>query len=326
MKKAILIILAAIIASCSHKQNEAFNNEHFSELSEWYLKTKKNWYSTPKLYVKEIGSGTDTVIMVHGGWGAEHSYFLDAIKGLEDKYHFVFYDQRGSLRSPCPDSLITLDKHVEDIELLRKELKISKLKLAAHSQGTFLTSAYLKKYPEHVENIVFIGLVKPVSTIPAEDTLLYQNYQHEFNKFTQRQELMDMLSKHKLEPDKQRLNSKERTMQWKLFYAAVNLYDLSKWQQMKGGQAFYNQNAANATLKSYYNDGWNFLNIYKDAEIPITVINAEYDLPDCNSRLITKWLKDIPNIEVKVLEKAGHNSWTDQPELFKSYFDSALKK
>ncbi len=46
-------------------------------------------------------------------------------KGLTDKYHFIFYDQRGSLRSPVPDSLISYENHIEDLELLRKELKYS---------------------------------------------------------------------------------------------------------------------------------------------------------------------------------------------------------
>lgn len=59
-----------------------------------------------QLFVQEYGTGPDTVVVLHGGWGAEHSYLLDAFSGVGNDRHLVFYDQRGSLRSPCPDSLV----------------------------------------------------------------------------------------------------------------------------------------------------------------------------------------------------------------------------
>ena len=46
----------------------------------------------------EFGTGKDTVLVLHGGFGAEHSYMLTALRPLEKQYHFVLYDQRGSLR------------------------------------------------------------------------------------------------------------------------------------------------------------------------------------------------------------------------------------
>src|SRR5687768_9685396 len=79
---------------------------------EWYLPTGDGC----RLFVQEYGTGRDTVIVVHGGFGAEHSYLLDAFRGLEERFHFVFYDQRGSLRSPCPDSLISVAAHIRDVE------------------------------------------------------------------------------------------------------------------------------------------------------------------------------------------------------------------
>ena len=76
-------------------------NAQDKNYEEWYLKTNDN----QDIFVKELGTGKDTIIVVHGGFGANHDYMTDITKGLENKYHFIFYDQRGSLLSWVPDSL-----------------------------------------------------------------------------------------------------------------------------------------------------------------------------------------------------------------------------
>ncbi len=40
------------------------------------------------LFMREIGTGKDTFLVLHGGWGAEHSYLLDALLPLADKSTF----------------------------------------------------------------------------------------------------------------------------------------------------------------------------------------------------------------------------------------------
>jgi len=62
--------------------------------NEWYLRS----FDNVRLYMYEFGTGKDTVLVLHGGFGAEHSYMLTALRPLEKQYHFVLYDQRGSLR------------------------------------------------------------------------------------------------------------------------------------------------------------------------------------------------------------------------------------
>ncbi len=311
------IILLSCNSGLDHKSNQAF-------MSEWYLKTGSSWYTTPRLYVKEIGEGRDTVVVLHGGWGAEHSYLLKSVKGLENDFHFIFYDQRGSLRSPCPDSLITLNNHINDLEMLRKELGIKKMKIMAHSQGTFLANKYLETYPEHVSSMTLIGLVSPISPLPDEDTSAWISYEKQYRKFSQRKELTEKLEEYGVQRDKKDLNSKERTIQWKIHFAAYNIYDLSKWNEQEGGMAFYNQKAGTATARSYMGESWNFVQLYKEVKIPVHIINGEYDLSGCNPELIKKWTKGIDNVDMKIIDNAGHNSWIDQPEKFKEYLKKAI--
>ena len=112
--------------------------------TEWFLATG-NGDNDPRIFVRTIGTGPDTVILLHGGWGGEHRSLIHTTRGLEDVYTFILYDQRGSLRSPFPDSLITFEKHIQDLELLRKELGLTQLTLVGHSMRTYLASAYHHK-------------------------------------------------------------------------------------------------------------------------------------------------------------------------------------
>lgn len=131
---------------------------------EWYLPTGDGC----RLFVQEYGRGRDTVVVVHGGFGAEHSYLLDAFRGLEDRFHLVFYDQRGSLRSPCPDSLISVAAHLRDLDRLRQELKLERATLVAHSMGTVLAMHYLQDHPGRVRGMVLTGALPPATEPVSE--------------------------------------------------------------------------------------------------------------------------------------------------------------
>src|SRR5690606_14264497 len=150
---AILFAVAIVPASASAQQ--------LVDREEWYLWTDDG----ARLYVTEFGRAAaagDTVIVLHGGWGAEHSYLLSALAPLGDRYRFVLYDQRGSLRSPAPDSTIAYERMVADLDALREEIGLGRVTLLGHSMGTVLASFYLAEHPDRVHGLVFTGPVSPV--------------------------------------------------------------------------------------------------------------------------------------------------------------------
>lgn len=157
-KKYLLftLLLAVILLMTFTSQTFSQSKDYF----EWYLSTPDSLDPyNQDIYVRELGSGKDTVIVIHGGFGANHDYMLDAIKGLENKYYFVLYDQRGSLLSPAPKEKLTFQKNVDDLDLLIKQLGCAKVKIMAHSMGTLVAMEYLKQHPENVSNLVLIGAI-----------------------------------------------------------------------------------------------------------------------------------------------------------------------
>jgi hypothetical protein len=64
-------------------------------------------------FVVEIGPNDDTAptwLVLHGGFGAEHSYLIEVVLPHSGQHRFILYDQRGSLRSPAPEQGVTFDR------------------------------------------------------------------------------------------------------------------------------------------------------------------------------------------------------------------------
>ena len=121
----------------------------------WFLPTDDG---TGELLVYEIGGGSgDPVVVLHGGPGGELSLLLPIAKGLEREFHFVFYDQRGSMRSRALIDSISMASHVRDLETLRVALGAERMRLLSHSAGTMLAFEYLKAHPDRVSQLVLAG-------------------------------------------------------------------------------------------------------------------------------------------------------------------------
>src|SRR5690242_8008307 len=56
------------------------------------------------LHYRVIGSGPDTVIVLHGGPGLQSSYLLSVLDPLARDRTLIYYDQRGRGQSDLVDS------------------------------------------------------------------------------------------------------------------------------------------------------------------------------------------------------------------------------
>lgn len=99
------------------------------------------------------------VMVLHGGPGGGSYPSLRRYHHPE-KYQIVLFDQRGAGKSKPYAELKdnTTGALVEDMEKLRKELKIEKMQLFGGSWGSTLALAYAEKYPERVDSMVLRGV------------------------------------------------------------------------------------------------------------------------------------------------------------------------
>ena len=107
------------------------------------------------IYYKILGRGAPLMI-VHGGPGASHDYFLPYLLPLARHNKVVFIDERGSGRSQKLDdpSGYTVENMVEDVEAVRQALGLGKISLMGHSYGGALAQAYALKYQANLTHLI----------------------------------------------------------------------------------------------------------------------------------------------------------------------------
>lgn len=104
------------------------------------------------------------VLVVHGGpgsgSGSGNRRYFDP-----ERYRVILFDQRGCGRStphasdPAADMSVNTTEHlVADMERLREHLGIERWLLCGGSWGSTLILAYAEQYPEHVSEIVLLGV------------------------------------------------------------------------------------------------------------------------------------------------------------------------
>jgi len=107
------------------------------------------------IYYEAFGQGTPLVI-VHGGPGASHDYFLPYLTPLARHHRLVFIDERGSGRSSKLDnpSGYTVEAMADDLEAVRRELALGRIALLGHSYGGVLAQAYALKYQQNLSSLI----------------------------------------------------------------------------------------------------------------------------------------------------------------------------
>ena len=329
----------------------------------------EQWYSRAddghRTYVYEVGraeAAGDTVVVLHGGWGAEHAYLLDPLLPLADGTRFVFYDQRGSLRSPAPDSTISLGRLVADLEALREDLGLGQMTLAAHSMGNHLAYAYLAAHPERVRGLVLVGPVHPVpfsQVGPGPDFLdevwpgadsaaVAEAYLDTFYQFEARgvrqlaaeglvparfaEATAEQVASGELEADPEltaasrAYSDRDRTRAWRVQFAAVNTCDGSNWREMQGGQIFYDPAPAQAILgdPGYEAATATFWPALQAFGGPVRVVIGTCDYVDPGPIVWPHVVDRLPDARLTVVEGAGHSLWMDRPEAFADALRAAL--
>ena len=125
-----------------------------------------------KIYYRTFGLGKPLLI-INGGPGMNSDGFVDLAKALSKNYRTIIYDQRGTGKSTLQKldtSTITMQLMVDDIEFLRKHLKIERWFVLGHSFGGMLASYYATLYPQNIESLILsssggmdLGLLSYVS-------------------------------------------------------------------------------------------------------------------------------------------------------------------
>ena len=147
-----LLLMVLLISPCLPAQNSEsiLSNGSIYPIPQGYVDA-----NGVMIYFEMIGHGPPLLI-VHGGPGASHDYFLPYLLPLARHNRLIFIDERGSGRSEKLDdpSGYTVENMVEDVEAVRRELGLGKISLLGHSYGGVLAEAYALKYQQNLTHLI----------------------------------------------------------------------------------------------------------------------------------------------------------------------------
>lgn len=175
----LIIFIVPILSSCNKFQTYILERDGYASIN------------GTEIYYKRIGSG-EPIMIVHGGPGLEHGYLVPYFEPFSRQFEVIYFDQRLSGRSSADvdSSEIRLDKFVDDIEELRKELNLGKIHLVGHSWGGLLAMKYAIKYDSKLRSLTLLNSMAASSELKREEEkILAQKTSNEF--VLQRQALLD---------------------------------------------------------------------------------------------------------------------------------------
>ena len=111
-----------------------------------------------RLYWKAVGEpgSKETAVVLHGGPGGTHDYVIPFADLAQGGYRVIFYDQLGCGRSDLARNVseYSIDRDVEDLEMLRRALGLERVHLIGSSYGGLLAIAYALAHPAPVHTLV----------------------------------------------------------------------------------------------------------------------------------------------------------------------------
>ncbi|MBY6165975.1 alpha/beta hydrolase [Pseudooceanicola nitratireducens] len=109
-----------------------------------------------RLHARQFGrSDEPAIIVLHGGPGGDFRSLLP-LRALEDRWHLVFYDQRGAgLSERVAAEQLTLDHYVAELDAIVRALD-GPVVLIGHSWGAMLAHAYAGQHGEALSHLVLI--------------------------------------------------------------------------------------------------------------------------------------------------------------------------
>jgi proline iminopeptidase len=273
-----------------------------------------------KIWYRIDGEGDKTpVLLLHGGPGSS-SFNLDPLKELSQDRPVIFLDQLGCGRSTriTDTTLMTIEQNVEQLEQVRKALKLDKFYLYGHSWGTMLGMDYYVKYPKGIQGLIFSSpLFSTKIWTDDADTLI--------------KTLPEATQKAIRESERQKNYANDAYKEaMKVYYKAyVRRSDKSKSQQDTAAK-FFGENVYNFMWgPSEFTATGNLLNYNRLKDLPkITVPTlltaGEYD--EARPSSVRYYTSLIPGAQFKEIPQAAHSTMMDNPKEYIGVLREFLRK
>jgi len=273
------------------------------------------------IYYQTVGRGTPLLI-VHGGPGASHDYFLPYLLPLARDHRLIFIDERGSGKSEKLEDPkgYTIANMVEDVEAVRQGLALGKVTLLGHSYGGALAQAYALKYQNNLTHLILCSTWASTAAMNQVFVKMKEKMSPELRDRINAQETAGLFG-HGREFEKNRYTADYMIAAWGEGYfpyvyqgrpdpnydpiANGNMsWDL--YREMWGSDGEF---VISGNLKSV-----EYLDRLPSIHVATLFLVGDHD--ECDPSLSEEMHRKIPGSQIVILPKSGHMTFVDQPALF----------
>jgi len=282
------------------------------------------------IYYVAFGAGSPLVVL-HGGPGASHDYFLPYLLPLARTHRLIFIDERGSGRSQRlqDTTLYTVETMVEDVEDVRQALHLGKISLLGHSCGGVLAQAYALKYQQNLSHLILNSTFP--STRQMNEVLAREKAQMPPAKLARLNELEQagLFGKGELW-EHGRYTAEYETLAWgpgyfPFLYGARpdSTYDPAagnaptNWELYREMWGSHGEFVIDGNLKSV-----EYVDRLATIHVPTLILAGDHD--ECNPSLSKEMHEKIAGSKLVILPNSGHMNFVDQPEMWQKAVEGFL--
>ena len=284
------------------------------------------------IYYVAFGTGSPLVVL-HGGPGASHDYFLPYLLPLARTHRLIFIDERGSGRSQRLQdaSLYTVEAMVEDVESVRQTLHLGKISLLGHSCGGVLAQAYALKYQQNLSHLILNSTFP--STREMNAVLAREKAAMPADKLKRLNELEQAGLFGKGEAwEHGRYPAEYSALAWgpgyfSFLYAARpdSNYDPAagnaptNWELYRAMWGSHGEFIIDGNLTSV-----EYVDRLPSIHVPTLVLVGDHD--ECDPSLSKEMHEKIAGSKLVILPNSGHMNFVDQPEMWQKAVEGFLSK
>jgi proline iminopeptidase len=281
------------------------------------------------IYYETLGRGAPLMI-VHGGPGASHDYFLPYLLPLARHNKVVFIDERGSGRSQKLEdpSGYTVENMVEDVETVRQALGLGKISLLGHSYGGALAQAYALKYQANLTHLILGSTWSSSKVLNEIFVKMKQNMSPELRERIDKLEAAGLFG-HGKDYEKNRYTNDYMIAAWGEGYFPY-LYqnhpdpnydpvDNGKmaWDLYREMWGEHGEFVIDGNLKSV-----EYTDRLAGIKVPTLILVGDHD--ECDPSLSQAMHEKIAGSKMVVFPKAGHMTFVDDTGMFIQTVDDFL--
>ncbi|MGA9117827.1 MAG: proline iminopeptidase-family hydrolase [Bacteroidota bacterium] len=313
---SLAVLILVLLSSCAKRDYHGVESKDVYPVQEGYVDAHG-----VLIYYTIVGNGAPLLIL-HGGPGASHDYFLPYLLPLARTHRLVFIDERGSGRSEKLEDPAgyTVETMVEDVEAVRADLGLGTIDLLGHSYGGVLAQAYALKYQQHLRHLILCSTFQSTSKM---------------NK------VFDVMKQRMAEPLRKRINAMESTG----LFGKGKEYEQGRYQPeymvAAWGEGYFPYLYQNHPDPNYdpvqngvmswdlYREMWgshgefvidgNLSSVEYDdrlatLKVPTLITVGDHD--ECDPSLSREMHSEIAGSTLTIFPKSGHMTFVDQPGLF----------